>query len=333
MLVLVEGNFGDIADLPAVSMCKPYMIDYYSGNPFKWKGACGDKYQVILMTKDNKIKYQGDLKNIDINLALKNVYAGKDVVISNKDEQKKIMEAVKAWLAEYNEKYQTEGWNYQPDIALKFCKNFHFNGKSKYDVFYNRYLLTIQAKEGNDPTSLPAFEKVKAFKQITVVVEPPLKTLKIKLQTDCGICKAKKLAPPFYFDVTANMLVCPKCEKDINGERNYSEEKNKSLLYLKYDPKVDKKFANELIDYVNSGVSMTNFTDYYVPCVGCKQACGGKGFAYVDMLKQGTARYIQYCIECFNKYYAVWGRLPNELARDWMVTMDTNCFAFNKIPV
>jgi len=318
----------------------------YEGNPLIWPGRDGSNYNVALISKDNKLKYQGDLTDVDVATALKNTFAGKDTPLA-KDEGKKALTSVTKWLEEYSQKYQDAGLNYQPTILLSFTKNYNFSGKKTFDISYSKISLTIEAKDSDVLTTLKSFAKVKAFKQISITTRPVVQTIKnLKPATTCGYCK-KKATLPYFFDESANLVVCPACEAGFNQPRNSEEgSTNKVLLYLNYNPKVHKKFLNELVDTNASSADNSNpgyITDvvnnYSYACSCCSYDCGSKtvNYWYLNLLeiRQNLGysfRQVLYCEDCYNKLYVQLEVVPMEEPYISALNIDPTCFAFRKIP-
>jgi len=278
-----------------------YFVDNTGGeNPLRCNNI-SDGLTVMLLTKDNKVKYVGDLSNIDVPTALKNVFAGKDVAIIPSDG-KKALDSIKAWLDEVSSKYAGSGLVYQPFIVLVFNKNFTFNGKKAYDTTYDKFLLRVVAKDIDQITKYKSFTTLQANKTIQVDVQT-LPTIKITLPTDCaGTCKGKKIPPPFFYDETAKKLYCPKCEPAINSDPDVANRK--ALLYLNFDAK-KKQGLGEILDSTKGDLNASVTSD--INSFSC-QICGNSApsatmeFGYVNLLEIfGFASCT--CDPCFQKAY------------------------------
>jgi len=248
------------------------------------------------MTKDNIVKFAGNMNDIIVGKSISSVFDGKNVYYAKDVDHNAVKASLQEWIDVMKTDIDKHGIHYQPYINLSYDKVFFYKKNSKPEVSVRNMQLNIIHKDIDKITENEQFQKLEEIEHLHVLHYPKIKTTKITVSPDCGFCKAKKLPSPFYYEESSKKSMCVDCEKKVNSAADISQRKE--LLYIKCEPTshITKEIIAEFLTPPKNPVE----------CVFCSANPDPNDFYYmnvIDFTFKDDVVPIAFCAFCFNHVY------------------------------
>ena len=262
----------------------------------------------IILNKENKIIYVGNLEEIELKQTMLNLIDNKDEIAYCKMQKieyedfkkniKKIPDQIEEILI--NKFINNENILYRPCIILSYNLVTDFEDDN-YDIskrYINHLKLKLLIKECHKNFLLKSKEfknilkKLKHYNCITSVITVPCE--KFNINEYCKKCnKEIPDLQPFYYDSNNDSVYCLQCEKDLKNNNNY-------LTFIKTE-NIDDEIITDF--YTNN----SNIHSVINPILGemCK-LCGKKmgdtfylNLTHFNLLGNNPMLPIDICPNCF----------------------------------